>query len=299
MGSSVPATTGDVRAWVRSNAWVRDKGCPTPDMPKAPPKAEAEAAVSGVVSMSAVELRICTELLRFLPANAGVSNFSGLVNASAVRREASRSSSSAVGLVMATSCAAWEDSTISTPSVEGSAASSSSSSCSTKSDLGPGGLGILVKVSAVPNIPLVQSRCIWLSGCVSPGASMPAKLWCIFGAIGASLGAVSMGALLYFVRLGLTWYVCVVESAATRRGEWERAWAWACSGAVGSSCGMAPSRGCGGTVKVEGSADTAEARLSVDVVKCRPCSSPVPVPARCLSACESCDGSCSVERQWQ
>jgi hypothetical protein len=158
-------------------------------------------------------------------------------------------------------------------------------------------LGTFVKVSAVPNMPLVQSLCIWLSGCVSPGASMPAKLWCILGAIAASLGAVSMGALLYFVRLGLTWYVCVVESAATRRGE--REWAWACSGAVGSSCGMAPIRACGGTVKVEDSADTAEAeaeaRLSVDVVKCRPCSS----PARCLSTCESCDGSCSVESQRQ
>ena len=127
---------------------------------------------------------------------------------------------------------------------------------------------------------------------------MAAKLWCILGALVGSLGDVSMGALLYFVRLGLTWYVYVVESAATRRGgrEWVSAWAWAwaCAGAVGSSCGMAPSRACGGTVKVDGSADTAEVWLSVDVVKCRPCS----VPARCLSACESCDGSCGVEGQY-
>lgn len=175
IGSSVPATTGDVRAWVRSNAWVKDKGCPMPDLPNAPPKADTEATVSGVVSVPAVEPTTCPKLLRFLPATAGVSNFRGLVNDCSVRTYGPRSSSNAVGLVITASGWAWLDSTTSTPSVRGSA--SSSSSCSVKSDFGPDlGLGMRVVVSAVPKMPLVHSLCIWLSGCVSPGASMPPKL---------------------------------------------------------------------------------------------------------------------------
>lgn len=83
---------------------------------------------------------------------------------------------------------------------------------------------------------------------------MPAKLWCILGAMAASVGAVLMGALLCFVKSGLTWYVCVEGPAATRRGKC--AWAWACSSVAGSSCGTA---GCGGTARVEGGADTSEA----------------------------------------
>ena len=68
----------------------------------------------------------------------------------------------------------------------------------------------------------------------------------------ASIGAVLMGALLCFVKPGLTWYVVVEVFAATRRGE------GAYSGAAGSSCGTAPSSGCGGTVNVEVGAETSE-----------------------------------------
>ena len=96
-----------------------------------------------------------------------------------------------------------------------------------------------------------------------------------------------MGALLCFARPGLTLRWGVEVFAATRRGE------RACLGATGSSCGTAPSRGCGGRVKAEAGAETSEPGDSVDVVKWRPwCSS-----ARCLSACDSCDGSCGVEGQ--
>lgn len=56
---------------------------------------------------------------------------------------------------------------------------------------------------------------------------------------------------------------------------------------TGSSCGTAPSSGCGGTLKVDAGAET-KVEVEVKEVKCRACS----LPARCPSACESCDGSC-------
>lgn len=91
-----------------------------------------------------------------------------------------------------------------------------------------------------------------------------------------------MGALLCFVNPGLTWF-----AVETRRG------AGAADATLRSSCG-APRSGRGGTVKVDANAETGELWLSVEVVRwLRPCS----LPARCLSACESWDGSYGVECQ--